>query len=385
MPMRDMAAGPRVLLKRLRELMAEALEPQERLDRIVHDIAQNMVAEVCSLYVLRADSVLELYATEGLNPGSVHLAQLRLGQGLVGTIAASARAAQPVGRAAASGLRLPAGDRRGDLQLLPRRAGAAGRPHARRAGRAEPHQAPVPRRRGRGAGNDGHGDRRDDRRRRSGAADPAGPGTRPAPAGELHRPLLQRRRRARPRRAARAAHRRHQSLQRGQRRGDAAARDRARLAPAVDRRHAVAPRRRLRGRASRRARSLPHVRQRPRLGAPAGGGGAQRPDRRGGGREGAERHARAHAAHDRSLSARADERFRRPRQPAAAAADGPRARTMSPRRCPRTPSSSPARWARPSCSTIRATSCAAWCWRTAPSPATSSSWRAPWAFPSPAR
>ena len=36
--------------------------------------------------------MLELYATEGLNPGSVHLAQLRLGQGLVGTIAASARA-----------------------------------------------------------------------------------------------------------------------------------------------------------------------------------------------------------------------------------------------------------------------------------------------------
>ena len=50
-----------------------------------------MVAEVCSLYVLRADGVLELYATEGLNPDAVHLAQLRLGQGLVGTIAASAR------------------------------------------------------------------------------------------------------------------------------------------------------------------------------------------------------------------------------------------------------------------------------------------------------
>lgn len=90
--MRDTASGPRVLLKRLRELMAEALEPQERLDRIVRDIASNMVAEVCSLYVLRADSVLELYATEGLNPNAVHLAQLRLGQGLVGTIAASARA-----------------------------------------------------------------------------------------------------------------------------------------------------------------------------------------------------------------------------------------------------------------------------------------------------
>jgi phosphotransferase system enzyme I (PtsP) len=89
--MRDTAAGPRLLLRRLRELMAEALEPQARLDRIVHHIAQNMVAEVCSLYVLRADSVLELYATEGLNPGSVHEAQLRLGEGLVGTIAASAR------------------------------------------------------------------------------------------------------------------------------------------------------------------------------------------------------------------------------------------------------------------------------------------------------
>ena len=89
--MRETAAGPRLLLRRLRELMAEPLEPQARLDRIVHHIAQNMVAEVCSLYVLRADSVLELYATEGLNPSAVHHAQLRLGQGLVGTIAASAR------------------------------------------------------------------------------------------------------------------------------------------------------------------------------------------------------------------------------------------------------------------------------------------------------
>ena len=65
--MRDLSAGPRVLLKRLRELMAEPLEPQERLDQIVRQIASNMVAEVCSAYVLRADGVLELYATEGLN------------------------------------------------------------------------------------------------------------------------------------------------------------------------------------------------------------------------------------------------------------------------------------------------------------------------------
>ncbi len=90
--MRDQATGPRVLLKRLRELMAAALEPQERLDRIVREIAQNMVTEVCSFYVLRSDGVLELFATVGLNPSSVHHAQLKLGQGLVGTIAASAQA-----------------------------------------------------------------------------------------------------------------------------------------------------------------------------------------------------------------------------------------------------------------------------------------------------
>nr|WP_281431859.1 phosphoenolpyruvate--protein phosphotransferase [Rhizobium setariae] len=78
-------------MRRLRELSAEPLEPQDRLDRIVLQIARNMVAEVCSVYVLRADGVLELYATEGLNKESVHLAQLKMGEGLVGTIAASAQ------------------------------------------------------------------------------------------------------------------------------------------------------------------------------------------------------------------------------------------------------------------------------------------------------
>ena len=80
-------------MRRIRELMVEPLDPQSRLDQISRLIAQNMVAEVCSLYVLRADGILELYATEGLNPGSVHLAQLKLGEGLVGTIAATARPA----------------------------------------------------------------------------------------------------------------------------------------------------------------------------------------------------------------------------------------------------------------------------------------------------
>lgn len=83
-------SGPRLMLRRLRELMAEALEPQERLDRVVAQIATSMVSEVCSFYVLRADGVLELYATHGLKKDAVHLAQLKMGQGLVGTIAATA-------------------------------------------------------------------------------------------------------------------------------------------------------------------------------------------------------------------------------------------------------------------------------------------------------
>jgi phosphotransferase system enzyme I (PtsP) len=71
--------------------MAEPIGAQERLDKIVGLIASNMVAEVCSTYVLRADNVLELYATEGLNPDAVHKATLPVGRGLVGVIAAEAR------------------------------------------------------------------------------------------------------------------------------------------------------------------------------------------------------------------------------------------------------------------------------------------------------
>lgn len=89
--MRGSPAGPRLLLRRLREVMAEPISAQDRLDKIVRQIAANMVAEVCSAYVLRSDGVLELYATEGLKREAVHKASLRVGQGLVGTIAEEAR------------------------------------------------------------------------------------------------------------------------------------------------------------------------------------------------------------------------------------------------------------------------------------------------------
>ncbi|BCJ89732.1 phosphoenolpyruvate--protein phosphotransferase [Terrihabitans soli] len=79
-----------MLLRRLREVMAEPVTAQDKLDRIVVLIAANMVAEVCSTYVLRVDGELELYATEGLNPQAVHQTTLGRGEGLVGLVASAA-------------------------------------------------------------------------------------------------------------------------------------------------------------------------------------------------------------------------------------------------------------------------------------------------------
>src|SRR5947209_11359825 len=88
--MRGALGGPRVLLRRLREVMAEPVSAQERLDKIVVLIAANMVAEVCSVYVLRVDGTLELYATEGLKKEAVHQTVLRADEGLVGLVASEA-------------------------------------------------------------------------------------------------------------------------------------------------------------------------------------------------------------------------------------------------------------------------------------------------------
>src|SRR5437763_10834938 len=87
----DHVSATRRLLRRLRGIMAGSEAAQERLDRIVRVIAAEVVAEVCSAYILRAGEVLELFATEGLRPEAVHRTRLRVGEGLVGVIAASAR------------------------------------------------------------------------------------------------------------------------------------------------------------------------------------------------------------------------------------------------------------------------------------------------------
>jgi len=79
--------GSRAMLRRLRQVMAEPGDGQQRLDKITQVIAVNMVAEVCSIYLKREPRVLELFATEGLRKSAVHSVRLRVGEGLVGQIA----------------------------------------------------------------------------------------------------------------------------------------------------------------------------------------------------------------------------------------------------------------------------------------------------------
>lgn len=79
--------GPREMLRRLRDVMAGIGTPQQRLDSTVQVIAHELGAEVCSIYVQRPGRVLELCATQGLNPQAVHRLFFQPGEGLVGHIA----------------------------------------------------------------------------------------------------------------------------------------------------------------------------------------------------------------------------------------------------------------------------------------------------------
>ena len=77
----------RPILRRLHEIMAGEDDGQRRLDKIVRQVSGLMVAEVCSIYLKRQDGSLELFATEGLNPGAVHNTFMKRGEGLVGRCA----------------------------------------------------------------------------------------------------------------------------------------------------------------------------------------------------------------------------------------------------------------------------------------------------------
>jgi phosphotransferase system enzyme I (PtsP) len=78
--------GPRRLLSRLRNLRAHGSAP---LSALVQLVASELVSEVCSVYVQRPGDILELAATEGLNPEAIGLTRLRVGEGIVGLCAAT--------------------------------------------------------------------------------------------------------------------------------------------------------------------------------------------------------------------------------------------------------------------------------------------------------
>ncbi|HMN39179.1 MAG TPA: phosphoenolpyruvate--protein phosphotransferase [Hyphomicrobium sp.] len=77
----------RAIMRGLREIMSADEPGQQKLDRIVRQIAGVMVADVCSIYLKRQDGSLELFATEGLNPAAVHRTRLKRGEGLAGRCA----------------------------------------------------------------------------------------------------------------------------------------------------------------------------------------------------------------------------------------------------------------------------------------------------------
>src|ERR1700733_6045013 len=81
-------ANPRRLRARLREMMARGTAPLPDLVRLV---AAELVSEVCSVYAARPGEILELVATEGLNPQAVGRTRLRVGEGIVGLCAAAAK------------------------------------------------------------------------------------------------------------------------------------------------------------------------------------------------------------------------------------------------------------------------------------------------------
>src|SRR6476661_8785362 len=84
------ATSAREILTGLHAIMAKRGSAQSKLDQVVDLVADAMASEVCSIYLLR-DNFLELFATHGLRKEAVHVTRLKMGEGLVGTIAAEGR------------------------------------------------------------------------------------------------------------------------------------------------------------------------------------------------------------------------------------------------------------------------------------------------------
>lgn len=89
----------RRLLARLRDMMALGFSMIGAADAdgvplgdLAALVASEMVAEVCTIYAMRPGDLLELAATHGLNPEAVGRTRLRVGEGIVGIVAATGTA-----------------------------------------------------------------------------------------------------------------------------------------------------------------------------------------------------------------------------------------------------------------------------------------------------
>ncbi len=89
--MPDSFSIPRLLMNRLRSVMAAEADTEARLRNVVRLIAGTMVADVCSIYRRTDDDRLELIATEGLLEDAINRTFLAIDEGLVGQIAQTAQ------------------------------------------------------------------------------------------------------------------------------------------------------------------------------------------------------------------------------------------------------------------------------------------------------
>ena len=83
-------SGTRRLLARVRALMAGGTGDGAAVLRdMTQMVAAELIAEVCTIYVLRPGDMLELTATFGLNQDAIGTTRLRVGEGIVGLVAAT--------------------------------------------------------------------------------------------------------------------------------------------------------------------------------------------------------------------------------------------------------------------------------------------------------
>ena len=72
------------LLADLRDIMASSLHAEDKLQDICKLTANHLSADVCSVYLIRSNDELELFATVGLKKESINKTRLKMGEGIVG-------------------------------------------------------------------------------------------------------------------------------------------------------------------------------------------------------------------------------------------------------------------------------------------------------------